>query len=155
MNKLKRIEENSIKSYDTKTSSYEAIVNQAEAGRFSLTLFACIQVIAGAEFIEVFQNAKQNIAITRLLGKLSIYAINLTGTDEPLQVELERSEVEHMKTLLEARMRHCEIERDQQSSNFNADTYISQKLLLLDIREWLMVYSVKLVRKHDEELVAN
>ena len=35
-------------------------------------------------------------------------------------------------------MKHCEEERDARDDKFNPDSYISMKLLLLDIKSWLM-----------------
>lgn len=52
--------------------------------------------------------------------------------------ELTRNEMNMLRQWLEARIAHCEAERDQRSERFNPDTYIMMKMLLLDIREWLL-----------------
>lgn len=67
-------------------------------------------------------------------------------------INLSRGKVRIIQKWIEARLTHCEWERAQEAyaetgaivseevskPRFNQDTYISMKLLLLDIREWLM-----------------
>jgi hypothetical protein len=142
--KLQNIEENSFKVMDSKTKTYHAIVNQAVSGVFMLTTFACIQFLYGVQssFFRPFQS---NDLLLKTLSKITIYMIESQGIeDNSSQIELTRDEVKVLKEFLEARMRHCEHERDTRSERFNPDTYISQKLLLLDLREWLMAVSIEI-----------
>lgn len=112
------------------------LASRISKGKIKLTQFALIQLIHGAEIIEK--------ASHKLVAKIGIAAMNLATMQEHTSVELDfdREDVYELRNLLEARMLHCEKERDERNPKFNADTYIAQKFLLLDIREWLMIEAI-------------
>lgn len=150
------IPENSFKNHESETKVYRAIVVTATKGIFSLSLFACIQFLMGAQskFLKLTR-VDQGKELMELISRLAIYSIDLQATadsESSVQLMLTRNEVELFRILLNARMAHCENERDIRADTFNADTYIGQKLLLLDIREWLMCVSMEL---HDEVMESN
>lgn len=118
---------------------------------FTLSHFAVRQLLFG----EIMLNGMENNTNNSLFKKLAVYGLDaaLCPTKENLPIiGLERAEVKQLRRWLEARMAHCEEERDSESGaekhshansidepskKFNPDTYIAQKFLLLDIREWL------------------
>jgi hypothetical protein len=60
-------------------------------------------------------------------------------------ITLDRSKVRLLKNFLEHRMSHCEKQREERALDrksgrelFNPDTYIGQKILLIELREWLL-----------------
>ncbi|MHA2180099.1 MAG: hypothetical protein ACXAAH_01610 [Promethearchaeota archaeon] len=63
-------------------------------------------------------------------------------------VELNRDEVNTLMEWIDARMQHCEKERDERATHpcgtakFNSDTYITMKLLLIDLKQWLSLQAV-------------
>jgi hypothetical protein len=95
-------------------------------GDFKLSGFSAIQLITGAAGI---------IIQSETMRKLLLFFIS---KDENIAITLLRSEVKDIYNALKARMAHCEKERDDRSKNFNPDTYIAQKLLLLDLKEYLL-----------------
>lgn len=129
-------------STDNQVEKIEAVVAQKKSGLFKFSLFAISQFIHGAMFMaDDMIVSKKGIIMPEaliLVCKLSIIAQTIPDKGESL-IELDRNEVEILKQFLSVRMQHCEDERDMRSEKFNPDTYIGQKLLLLDIREWLMV----------------
>lgn len=152
--RFNRIPENSISVMGTETTNYHAIVSQPVSGVFKLTQFAYWQIIAGAKNFAHFSDELKGHGLSNVLHVISSLsmAIMSSGSDMAAhEVQLLRGEVEIMKGLLDARMRHCEHQRDDNNESFNPDTYISQKLLLLDIREWLMCHSIQIGELVKEE----
>lgn len=171
---FQNFEENAFLSVDTKTKSYAAIINRAVSGVFKLSLFACYQFIRGIKSDDLDHNKLMallpatkygtvSLTIPRLIADLSIYVADLQTMDEAARknhmISLQRDQVEILRILLEARMTHCEHERDSKDEEvkrrFNVETYISQKLLLLDIREWLTCYSIELGKEVEPAVVSS
>ena len=75
----------------------------------------------------------------RLFKLTPLFQVELKAT-----LTVTRGEVKTMRSWLETRMSHCEMERENRTTTknghpkFNPDTYIGQKLLLLDLRELLL-----------------
>jgi hypothetical protein len=126
-------------SIDNQTTTTTAVVRQNVKGYFKLSLFAIAQFINGANLYAFVRNdSKVSGKEMHLLSRLALLALNAGNDGFETSLGLDREEVTILKNLLTIRMQHCEKERDERSENFNPDTYIGQKLLLLDIREWLM-----------------
>ena len=124
---------NSIRKEDRKTVSF------FYEGTVSLTSFAIMQLLHGAKIsIEQFINEIEKVHGVEfmLYYKLSKYL--LEAPQESYEIELSRTELLCLKKWLEFRMIHCEKERDVRNPKFNPDTYIGQKLLLIDLRELLL-----------------
>jgi hypothetical protein len=154
--KFQRIPENTFSVMNTQTTEYHAIVSQPISGTFRLTQFAYWQVIAGGKCFLHFSDELKAHSMENIINVLSTLSLEVMTAGDDVhvhEIELLRGEVEIMRGLLEARMRHCEHERDQMSNKFNPDTYISQKLLLLDIREWLILHSVKIQKAVEQQVV--
>ena len=107
-----------------------------------LSQFACVQFIEGADLW--YNDHSVNTATEpKLLIKLSRH---LGENDMMTIITLTAGEIALLRNWLITRMFHCEKEREERSEKFNADTYIGQKHLLLDLRELLMgeiIYSNK------------
>lgn len=117
------------------TESGVVLASRRTEGVIQLTQFALLQLINGAEVSEKVDH--------KLVAKLAIKLyIHTNGAGDAIEFHVTRSEVEQMKTMIESRMAHCELERDQRDDKFNPDTYIQQKFLLLDIREWLTITAI-------------
>ena len=113
-----------------------------QEGYLTLTNFAVLQLVHGALLIENPSDhlrGKFTPAFT-VLSKLTACLLPVSGepTNGPCVISVSRAELLHLKTFLELRMKHCEKESDERSERFNPDSYIAQKLLLIDIRELLL-----------------
>ena len=115
-------------------------------GQLTITTFAALQLINGSILISEQEEDVTSRNPTRtvksqfkMLAKLSAFILPQLGiTAIEHTIKVDRNDLITLKSFLEARMLHCEKERDARSERFNADTYISMKLLLIDIRELLL-----------------
>lgn len=124
---------NSIKVVDSRGVKEKREIHFMTNVTLLLNGFALIQLIKGAALSFAIDISKSNVLLyTRLVDAL------IELNDNAATLELERTEVITFKLWLELRMRHCEEERDARNPKFNPDTYIGQKLLLLDLRELLL-----------------
>jgi hypothetical protein len=124
----------------TRTAKPAAIFHIA-TDIISLSMFSVVQLIAGFKLLNADNTTVLPWDLLSVLSKLydSTLDVRAAGEDTNLvKLSVTRKEVIALKEALEARMLHCEHERDARSENFNADTYIGMKLLLIDIREWLL-----------------
>lgn len=111
-----------------------------------LSTFSILQIICGLTHV---QQAPENFSllfkdpmkILRVAGLLFGAALAPRRADEGdlSKITVNREDVQIMLDLLKIRMAHCEKERDDRDPRFNPDTYIGQKLLLVDLREWLAI----------------
>ena len=124
----------------------KANVKIFQTGKILLTGFAITQFLEGFE-LYVKDDTRVNIPKEMVILSLKI------AKGLPMAIQLKNGEFEFdyeelriLRTWLEIRMKHCEIERDNRVAwphdrdalKFNPDTYIGQKLLLLDLRELLL-----------------
>ena len=123
-----------------------AIIRHRIKATLRISVFVLIQLMLGAQLLidEKLQEGAEHVEakLVKLFLKISNLLLDARAngsTDEEniLQSEFLRDEIEMMRTALEARMVHCEKERDAGLSKFNPNTYIAMKILLLDIRDWL------------------
>jgi hypothetical protein len=151
---LKRIQVENMRIHHENTSEQtgHAVIVQKSEGSIELTIWAVLQLLHGARVCK----ADPSQAITDTLVKLSIATTEYlvgngsTGLYDKVGLYVTRAEMMTMRLFLEARMQHCEQERDENKDEFNPDTYIQQKFLLLDQREWLMVQAVGEVKLDKE-----
>lgn len=112
-------------------------------GEIKFTAFGLMQFLLGAQLAEEFTSEYKGVAVSVEFLKLYVSMNNsflktLEQKDKTVTLFITRKELLLAKKWLEARMQHCEKEREARSEKFNADTYIGQKLLLIDIRELLI-----------------
>ena len=113
-------------------------------GVISFSGFALCQFLEGAD-LYAEKYTKIPPKVLSLVVKISRHLVLLQSVSNP-EIELTRFELLFLQEFLELRMKHCEKERDNRTAwphnpealKFNADTYIGQKFLLLDIRELLI-----------------
>ena len=137
---------NSLVLIDKKTETTTCQIRKFYSGTISLTGFAISQFMEGAE-IEANDemlttiNSKAVQLILRL-AKL----IPILQAEPVVRIDVKYTDLVHLRRWLELRMQHCEQECDQRTpalwnpeqQKFNPDTYIGQKLLLLDLRELMI-----------------
>ena len=123
----------SFKSLENHTVKFKAIVLRNENGLISFDKFALKTFIASGLLSELTENIKD------LMLRLTLTMLTQGESEQQIDESVTREEVEELKRLVEFRLTHCESEKENNNPAFNADTYISMKLLLLDIREWLSV----------------
>lgn len=122
---------------------------------FGLTPFEAIQIAKGAEyFTKEIEGNQVSKATFNAFVKLSNYRFELDNENKHTVV-VTRDELKQFKMFLELRMQHCEEVRKKEIENngrisleeceasaseerFNQDTYIGQKILLINIREALL-----------------
>ena len=132
------IPQNSISLLSSKQSVNTIRVKQFSNGSFEFTKFALVQFVEGVQFIPEILNKKS--FIDRTIFELYVKC-NKALTDSLLTstnivaLDLTLNELITLKQWLEARMSHCEKEREEGNPAFNIETYIGMKLLLIDIRE--------------------
>lgn len=126
-------------------SSERVYVKLNTSGTFSIDEFSLLQFLLGYKLWldQMDQNKEDSlrIKIAILMSTLTLAFLKVSNGDHEQKlehIELTRNDVKFLREILETRMRHCEKERDDRNPAFNADTYISMKLLLLNIREWLV-----------------
>jgi hypothetical protein len=138
---------------DSQTEDGMRHVRFATSGTFTLNQFSLFQFFVGHQLMDEGNLVPQPTA--KLLSKLGVLAIEMAYPTN-VSVSLDRREVTVLVKMLEARMAHCEMERDrrdtlevddnrayasqedaERNQKFNPDTYIAQKLLLLEMKEWL------------------
>lgn len=144
--KMVNVPSNSLTVSHKETVKMRARVRMFQSGTIFLSDFAIAQFLEGFE-LYVKDDTRINIPKEMIVLSLKI----AKGIAAAIQLgkakyEFTYSEVKILKEWLEARMRHCEQERDKRVTwphdrdalKFNPDTYIGQKLLLLDLKELLL-----------------
>jgi hypothetical protein len=128
---------------EVKKSEYIRVANKVSA-TLTLSHFSIMQLIQGAR---LYSSTKEQVPGKEVSTMCRLFDAMLQG-GEAISIDVTRTEVRTLKKFLETRMSHCEAERDNRTTKvlpngkvietFNADTYIGQKMLLIDLREWLL-----------------
>ena len=144
-NELKTVPCNSLIVVDKKCDNTTVRVRRFREGIIALTGFAIAQFLEGAELLAQSKHGcsrKDTLLILRLAKGIGVLQHNPS-----VSISVDYLDLVHLREWLELRMAHCEVERDQRTvihvadkefPKFNADTYIGQKLLLLDLRELML-----------------
>lgn len=139
---LVNIPSNNFIVQEVQTETRRVWMKSFAKGLITLSGFAIIQFIEGADLC----NDKGSMYARHIKLLVKLAKAGLINRDT-VDVELTIDELQILREWLEARMSHCEKERDQRTMitvdgretlKFNPDTYIGMKLLLLDIREAMM-----------------
>ena len=144
--KMVNVPSDSLTVSRKETVKMKATVRMFQSGTIFLNGFAISQ------FLEGFSLLVPSYSKVSVLAEHTSLSLKITkGIATAIQLgkaeyEVSYSEVKILKEWLEARMRHCEKERDERVTwphdrdalKFNPDTYIGQKLLLLDLKELLL-----------------
>jgi hypothetical protein len=134
---MKNIPSTNFKANDTISKTVKAIIIQNVSSVLNLSRFSIMQLIYGAKN-EILQNegsVEHNVVLLYMILNEKFFESSMDK--DILIIEVERNQVIIMRKWIEARLLHCEKERDNRNPRFNPDTYIHLKMLLLDIREWL------------------
>lgn len=154
----KNIPQTGFSSLSPEFKTEMVYVSMRSRDTITLSLFSVWQIISGLNnMVEVIAitGAKhlgdKSIQIMQVAGKLFRAAMDHKTGASQVGIEVTRDDVKQMVELLNIRMMHCEKERDNGSERFNPDTYIGQKLLLIELREWLLLEAVEVpvVRKSE------
>jgi len=80
----------------------------------------------------------------KFIAKLAVCLTEVSeAKDKPnMGLDFTREEIKQLLVYVKYKMAHCEKEKAEQSVNFNADTYISMKLLMCELMMWLSVEEV-------------
>lgn len=155
-----------FESSDTQHERERHLVQFNKKAWFEINDFSIIQFLHGYPLNTGSISTREHEISAKLLHKIALCTItnNTVEEGQKKRFELVRDEVKMLRAWLEARMHHCEKERDDrvyvnaeghkgsvsiEDTNkplfnetwkpvFNPDTYIAMKYLLLDIREWLL-----------------
>lgn len=154
------IPQGGIKVVSSETKTSHKMVKQNMSFVLALSGFAIIQFIEGAKILFYGMKSSDFAPMTQVQLFVKLTAILQRGLESRNMDSLDelfvtREDMYLLKGFLEIRMSHCEKERDDRDPAFNADTYIGQKLLLLDIRELLLGEIIEEIVKqskshHDE-----
>lgn len=130
---------------DAKFNTCSRTVTMFQSGNIILSNFAAIQLIHGAQIYFKSEEFVNKVSPEFKIMQLELY-VQLTQCIMPkkmddssiIELSVTHFDFDFMRLFLEARIAHCEKERDNKSENFDIETHIEQKLLLLlllDIRE--------------------
>lgn len=153
-NPLQNIPEHGFKVVEQSTERTRILVEAFTAGIIALSPFSIIQILEGAEHLPEVQDSSRSM-ISKSFFKVYVKLnsafrnIQLNQAPDGAEFAIDRAELMIMIKLLKARMNHCELERDQRimykddkgndlRPRFNPDTYIGQKLLLLELLDLVM-----------------
>lgn len=162
-NYYKNIPESGFTSTKNEVTTTTVEVSMKISSTITLTIFSILQLIAGATYMTKWAGNPEAVKdikalnpfnVISLIAKLFECALAPVAKEDESHKELRylvtldilRGDVEIMLRLLEVRMKHCEEMRDSDDlevkCRFNPDTYIGQKLLLIDLREWLALSAI-------------
>lgn len=139
------IPRNSLIVVDKSTDNMSVRVRRFRSGIIALTGFAVAQFLEGAELFakKVKSVYSEDVQLMLRLSKITPGFQHYQSVQLPVNFR----ELQMLREWLELRMAHCEKERDERTLSpfgdgtnpkFNPDTYIGQKLLLLDLRELMI-----------------
>lgn len=135
------IHRNSLIVENSLTDIIACQVRQIRKATISLSEFAIVQFLEGAE-IEATTTSEKVMAMNdvQLILRLS-KATSILRAEPQVKIDVTFVDLKTLRRWVEVRMFHCETERYNHTKTpegvekFNPDTYIGQKLLLLDLRE--------------------
>jgi hypothetical protein len=138
-NTFENIPSTGFTSTNVETKSEYVRVENNVSDDIKLSTFSILQLIEGANASAKDKRTVDAVDV-QVMSKLFTYAVStgFNGAHQDTTIHVTRNEVKIMKKFIEARMSHCEQERDNRNDKFNPDTYIGQKLLLIELREWLL-----------------
>jgi hypothetical protein len=149
---FENIPQTGFSSTNADVQTKTAIIALRMKGTILLNLFSIFQIIGGANNADKVSFMGVNpYDVLGVISKLYQAAIscNIMPSDSPeehyakqVAIDVTRGDMKIILGLLENRMHHCEEERDNRSARFNPDTYIGQKLLLIELKEWLLCDSI-------------
>ena len=139
-NTFENIITDGIRVVEQTTNERRCTVSFFEGGILQFKRFAILQFLMGAPLVidPTQEDSSVRTQSYRLYYRLSSSLLGLTPEQDYVNIFFTRDEVTMIKVWLETRMGHCEVERDTRSPKFNADTYIGQKLMLLELKQILM-----------------
>lgn len=143
------IPQTGFKSIDEQSSHKKVIVSLIDRATIVLSAFSVTQLMLGAKLF--LDNCKDTMidkgivyvpkSIVSLFTTLATAILH--GTQLEYTFSFTRDEMLSLRDFLRERMTHCEYERDNRTTHdngeliFNADAYIGQKTLLLEMNLWL------------------
>ena len=137
MEKLLNIPSSSLQTLSANKKEERVTMSSFYDGEIKLSGFAVMQFLHGAKLeLESAEKEPTRNELT-LWFKLSVNLLPVGNLSEVI-LKVDRQDLFILRKWLELRMLHCEKERDERNPNFNPDTYIGQKLLLIDLRELLL-----------------
>ena len=143
------IPSNSLVVISKQTETTHRRVKLVTEAQLQLTGFAIAQFMEGVELVVAEATIKtMEVSTVKLILKLS-KATTLLQSGPVTGITVDYKELTLLREWLELRMIHCEKEREERTTityvkdgpsfpKFNPDTYIGQKLLLLDLRELML-----------------
>ena len=147
MKELLNIPANSLQVLSSNKKEERVTMSYFSEGEIRLSGFAMMQFLHGAK-LELEETEKEPTRNELTLWfKISTHLLPITGKLSEVALAVDRQDLFILRKWLEVRMLHCEMERDTRSDKFNPDTYIGQKLLLLDLRELLLGEAVDSLKK--------
>ena len=124
-----------VNSVESKTQ--KALIGTIATASLKISNFHILMFLYGARIY--VENLQQALFVDKEV--LSLYMTlneKLIEGNEEIDYTFSSKELKFLEKFLVARLNHCEVERDNRSSKFNPDTYISMKLMLLDIKQLML-----------------
>ena len=129
--------QNGITVNSVQNKAQKALIGTVTNANLKLNNFHILMFLYGARIY--VENLQQTLFVDKEV--LSLYMTlneKLIEGNEEIDYTFSSKELKFLEKFLVARLNHCEVERDNRSSKFNPDTYISMKLMLLDIKRLML-----------------
>lgn len=141
--RMANVPANSLVTVSAEKNEKNVNVLLFQEGIIKLSGFAIMQFLEGAELL---YNDSPNMVTHREIKLVLKLSKKMIAHHELfMEVQVSYEDLKILRSWLEVRMAHCERERDERTlipgidaPKFNPDTYIGQKLLLMDLRELML-----------------
>ena len=149
LHEYKNIPEVALEVVKSEKRNYKAIVNLSQNFSIRFNAFCLFQFMLGYRLLETDPLKSQldlyHKIVDALLVTIHSEAREIYEPNHVTDLELSRDELQMLIKFLLARMKHCEKERDERSEKFSPDTYIAQKLLLIELKEIMLGEIVEVI----------
>lgn len=129
--------QNGITVNSVQNKAQKALIGTVTNANLKLNNFHILMFLYGARIY--VENLQQTLFVDKEV--LSLYMTlneKLIEGNEEIDYTFSINQLRFLEQFLIARLDHCEKERDERSPRFNPDTYISMKLMLLDIKKLML-----------------
>lgn len=141
--------QNGIIVNSVKSSVKTAIISLTKTANLKLSNFHVLMFLYGAKLH--VESLKQEMVDKDILSLyMSLNEVLVENAPEK-EFEFTSKQLRFLEQFLISRIDHCEKERDDRNTKFNPDTYISMKLMLLNIKELMLGEIIEVIC--EEELV--
>jgi hypothetical protein len=135
--------QNGIIVNSVQNSVKSAVIKLVTSANLKLSTFHVLMFLYGAKLH--VESLQQNMIDKDILSLYMSLNEAIVENVPEKEFEFTSNQLRFLEQFLISRLNHCERERDAQNNKFNPDTYISMKLMLLDIKQLMLGEILELV----------